>query len=95
EQQEDHDVLTQRGFKRNTIGSIMIVYMGLISVFWIVILLLLCLDYYGYVSVVTMATIQRNLIGLHIHIHSHNRLSKTRRLDYSTTRMIYQAKHSV
>ncbi|OAD04089.1 hypothetical protein MUCCIDRAFT_82030 [Mucor lusitanicus CBS 277.49] len=49
EQQEDHDVLTQRGFKRNTIGSIMIVYMGLISVFWIVILLLLCLDYYGYV----------------------------------------------
>lgn len=49
DQQEDHDALTLQGFKRNTIGSIMIVYMGLISVFWIVILLLLCLDYYGYV----------------------------------------------
>ncbi|KAK4515331.1 AdoMet-homocysteine methyltransferase [Mucor velutinosus] len=49
EKQEDHNELTQRGFKRNTIGNSMIVYMGVISIFWIGILLLLCLDYYGYV----------------------------------------------
>ncbi|GAN01913.1 P-type ATPase (P-ATPase) Superfamily [Mucor ambiguus] len=48
-EEEEHEELTQRGFKYNTIGNLMIVYMGLISIFWIVILLLLCLDYYGYV----------------------------------------------
>lgn len=54
EEQGDHDELSQKGFKRDTIGNIMIVYMGIISIFWIVILLLLSLDYYGYVSNVAM-----------------------------------------
>lgn len=49
-EENNDDELKQRGFKRNRIGNMMIIYMGIISLFWIVILLLLSLDYYGYVG---------------------------------------------
>ncbi|CEP13878.1 hypothetical protein [Parasitella parasitica] len=45
----ESNVLGQRGFRQNRLGDLMMVYMGLISLFWLVILLVLSLDYYGYV----------------------------------------------
>lgn len=42
--------LNQKGFKNDFFGFIMILYMSAISIFWTIILLVLCLDYYGYVS---------------------------------------------
>lgn len=49
-EENNDDELKQTGFMRNRVGNMMIIYMGIISLFWIVILLLLSLDYYGYVG---------------------------------------------
>ncbi|GAA5816760.1 hypothetical protein MFLAVUS_010292 [Mucor flavus] len=48
EQTQDIE-LNQKGFKSNILGSFMIVYMAIISVFWMIILLVVCLDYYGHI----------------------------------------------
>jgi hypothetical protein len=50
DQPAENEPLQQRGFKKSALGYVMMVYMAIISVFWIIILLVLCLDYYGYVS---------------------------------------------
>jgi hypothetical protein len=47
---QDEEVLQQKGFKKSVFGYVMTASMAIISVFWIIILLVLCLDYYGYVS---------------------------------------------
>ncbi|KAI9267163.1 hypothetical protein EDC94DRAFT_515275, partial [Helicostylum pulchrum] len=52
EQTQQDTELNQKGFKSNILGSFMIVYMAIISVFWMNILLVICLDYYGHVSYV-------------------------------------------
>lgn len=50
--QEEEEQLYQKGFKNTFMGSMMILYMAVISVFWIILLLVLCLDYYGYVVII-------------------------------------------
>ncbi len=49
EMKEEPEIVYQKGFKNSVLGMCMLFYVGLISIFWIVILLILCLDYYGYV----------------------------------------------
>lgn len=44
------EISQQKGFKKSVFGHVMMGYMAVISVFWIILLLVLCLDYYGYVS---------------------------------------------
>ncbi|CEG75750.1 hypothetical protein RMATCC62417_10742 [Rhizopus microsporus] len=48
--QEKDEQLVQRGYKDDWVGYIMVAYMTIISVFWIITLLILSLDYYGYVN---------------------------------------------
>jgi hypothetical protein len=60
--QEEEEELYQKGFKNNAMGSIMILYMSIISMFWIIILLVLCLDYYGYVCTDTCRCIYLNYL---------------------------------
>lgn len=50
EETDDDEELNQKGFKNHSMGLFLIIYMAVISVFWIIILLVLCLDYYGQVS---------------------------------------------
>ena len=51
EHKEDtlEQALHQKGFKNSIFGFILVSYISLISIFWIAVLLVLCLDYYGYV----------------------------------------------
>lgn len=46
---EIEQVLRQKGFRNSVPGYLLVVYMAILSVFWIAILLVMCLDYYGYV----------------------------------------------
>lgn len=49
----EEEVLEQKGFRNSVPGFLVVVYMAILSVFWIVILLVMCLDYYGYVRIHT------------------------------------------
>ncbi|KAI9268744.1 hypothetical protein BY458DRAFT_194057 [Sporodiniella umbellata] len=40
----------QTGYRKDWIGNFMIFYMTCLSIFWMIVLLVLSLDYYGYVS---------------------------------------------
>ncbi|KAG0829246.1 hypothetical protein G6F19_007837 [Rhizopus arrhizus] len=50
ETKDESEELIQKGFKDDWVGWIMMSYMSALSVFWIIVLLVLSLDYYGYVT---------------------------------------------
>lgn len=51
----------QRGYKDDWIGYIMVAYMAVISIFWIITLLILSLDYYGYVRIPLLILLVTNI----------------------------------
>ncbi|EIE75741.1 hypothetical protein RO3G_00445 [Rhizopus delemar RA 99-880] len=87
EAKDESEELIQKGFKDDWVGWIMMSYMSALSVFWIIVLLVLSLDYYGYVS-------QRVLLTVSSTDRFHHR-SPAHLLGYFMIPMICQARHSV
>lgn len=87
ETKDESEELIQKGFKDDWVGWIMMSYMSALSVFWIIVLLVLSLDYYGYVSQRVFLTVSSTAC---FHYRSPAHL-----LGYFMIPMICQARHSV